>query len=147
MLRITRKSVALAALAALAASALIVPGTGSAGTKTIMVTRTVKITWVTHLAGAGGKTAGKCSGTFGKGQVTGTVIPPVSTLVCHVKGGTIKGHSSDGKFDGKTVTSHPKLTGTGKYKRLKGKATSKGHFNGANESGGITFVWTGKASW
>src|SRR4051794_38019159 len=102
MLRNTRGALALAALAVLVAAALIGPASGSAGTKRITATKSFKITWVTHLSGRGGKTAGTCSGPFGKGQVTGTVIPPISTLTCHVKGGTVTGHGTDGKFDGKT---------------------------------------------
>ena len=71
-------------------------------------------------------------------SVTGTVTPPKVTVKLKCKGGTITMKTTDATIKGAFFVSTSKLSGTGKYKKLKGKTKNKGPVAG----GASTFVGT-----
>jgi hypothetical protein len=134
---ITRRSVILVATTALACLALIAPSAASAKKVTIVAK--------THLVAGddagGGKLEGTATGTFGKCKVTGTAVPPSSTIRLHLKRGTVIATVKNGHLEGGKVVGTFKLKGTGKYKNLKG---------GGKFSSDLTaskFTYKGNASW
>ena len=127
----SRKSVALAAATALAAAGLAVPVAASA--------KKVSITAKLGLAPqGGGKTTGTASGTFGRATASGTAVPPKMITKLKVKGGTVTITVRDGHVASGNVVGTFKLSGTGKYKKLKGSGRMKGNIN--------TFLFTFKGS-
>ena len=76
---------------------------------------------------SGGVLGGKVlSGIFGKGTQSGKILPPVTKAKWKVKGGTVTAKTTDGHLVGAVINGTAKLTGTGKYKKLKAKCTIKG---------------------
>jgi hypothetical protein len=131
MLRISRKTTALAVSSVLVVGALAGPSMASAK----KIKFTVKVDNITTGTKLSGKVTG---GTFGKGTQKGTALPPKISATWKLKGGTITWKSPDGHIDGPNILGTCKMTGTGKYKKLKAKckvvgvlATNKFVFTGS----------------
>ena len=121
MSRISRRTLAPAAVSAFAAGALIGPAAASA--KSIKINCTVPNNKLdgTKLSGSV-----SCKSPKASGKQSGVGMPPVLKVVWTVKGGTIKVSVKDGHIVGADVVGTGKVTGTGKYKKLKGKVKIKG---------------------
>jgi len=136
MLHITRRSTAATAATTLICGALLMPAVAPAKTVKFTIT-TGKLTLET-----GGKFKGTARGTFGRGTVTGTAVPPNVTLKLRVRGGTISLRSRDGRASGATVRGTFRLVrGTGRYKGIKGR----GSFTGS--IGTFVFKYKGTATY
>jgi len=135
VLHIIRRPLTIAAATALSCGVLVAPSTASAKTVKFSIT-----TGKLQLA-AGGKVSGKASGTFGKGTLTGTVVPPNIKLTFKFKGGTITATSKDAHTAGGNVLGTIRLKGTGRYKKLKGS----GKFTGSPAT--FVFKYTGTATY
>ena len=119
MSRINRKVLAMAVSSMLVAGAMVAPSMASA--------KTIKGQVKVKSVNTAGKLSGDVlSGVFGKGKQSGTVLPPQIRAVWKVKGGTVKAKTDDGHIVGADIVATAKLTGTGKYKKLKAKCTVKG---------------------
>ena len=112
-----RRLSTIALASALAAGALIAPSMASA--------KTVKFKVKAPAKTAGTVITGKFSGTFGKGKVTGVSTPPRVTTTLHAKGGKIILKTEDGHIDGAYIIGTFTMSGTGKYKKIKGKGKLK----------------------
>jgi hypothetical protein len=119
---VNRRMVGLAVSSMLVAGALVGPSMASA--KKIKINCTVPNNKLT-----GTKLSGKfsCSSPKSTGTESGIGTPPVLKVVFNVKGGgTIKILIKDGTLKGSAVVGTGKVTGTGKYKKLKGKVKING---------------------
>ena len=116
----TIRKVVSMAVASVIAVGVLVPALASAK-KTVKVnmTQTAKVTGIKLTGTVTGKPFGKC-------KVTGTVTPPKVTAKWKCKGGTITLKTTDATIVGSNFISTSKLSGTGKYKGLKGKTKNKG---------------------
>lgn len=136
----TSKVLALVAAMALVATALIAPGVAPA-----KKALTVNIAAPMGIKG-GGSITGKASGSIGgysfkKMAVTGTAVPPKMTAVFNLAGGKVVAKTTDGHVKKGVLYGTFKLSGTGKFKNIKG---------GGNLSASLTsfvFKWVGKASY
>jgi hypothetical protein len=120
---------ALAVSSALVAGALVGPSMASAKAKKVKINCVVPKNVLTGTALSGDVS---CKGGFTKGTIkgkqSGIGTPPVLKIVWKFKGGTIKCYIKDGHSVGATVQGTGKVTGTGKYKKLKGKVVIVGSF-------------------
>ena len=134
MSRMNRGVAALAVSSALVAGALVGPSMASA--KSIKINCTVPNNKLT-----GTKLSGtvSCKSPKTSGKQSGIGTPPVLKIVWKVKGGTIKVLVKDGHIVGSAVIGNGKVTGTGKYKKLKGKVK----INGSLTTNKYTFIGTG----
>ena len=119
MSKISRTTMALAVSSVLIAGALVGPSMASAK----KIKFTVKVDNITTGTKLSGKVTG---GTFGKGTQKGTAFPPKIQATWKLKGGTITWKSPDGSVVGANIVGTCKMTGTGKYKKLKAKCKVKG---------------------
>src|SRR6185503_15438579 len=120
---INRKAVSMA-VASVAAVGVLVPTLASAK-KTVKVnmSQNAKLTGIKLTGTATGKPFGKC-------KVSGTVTVPKVTAKWKCKGGTVTLKTKDARIVGANFVSSAKLSGTGKYKGLKGKVIGKGSTGG-----------------
>jgi hypothetical protein len=136
-MRINQNAKFGALVAVVATGALMAPSVAPAKT-------TKKYTVKIQNKSQNGKLTGAISGTFGKGQQTGTSAPPKIVSTWHLKGGTITLYINDGHQQGATVAgSVSKIKGTGKYKKIKQKG--KGKISGDFTTSVYTF--TGKVTY
>ena len=117
-MHVNRKLTATVVSSAIVAAALV-PSMAAAKTVKVDMTQ-VQTAKGTDLTGTvKGKPFGKC--TF-----TGKLLIPVVTAKWKCKGGTITLKTKNASLKGTFFVADAKLTGTGKYKKLKGKVKSKG---------------------
>lgn len=135
MMRSINRTVAALGATALVSVGAIAPAAATAKTASFTIT-----SGKLKLA-QGGKFTGSASGTFGKGTVSGTAVPPRVTMTLRVKGGTITAVSSKADTVGGKVRGSFTLKGTGKFRKIKGKGSFTGN------PGSFVFVWKGKATY
>jgi len=132
------KVLGLVAVMALVGAALIAPAAAPAKALTFSASAPMGIK-------GGGSIVGKATGSIGntsfkKVAVTGTAVPPKMTAVFNLAGGKIIASTKDGHVKKGVLYGTFKLSGTGKYKNIRG---------GGNLSASLTtfvFKWNGKAS-
>ena len=129
---INRKNASIAIASVLAVGALA-PSIASAKSVNAKLVQTSKVTGI--------KLVGTATGTFGKCKAKGTVTPPKVTVKYTCKGGTITFKTNDAKIVGSNFVSTAKLSGTGKYKKIKGS------MKGTGSTGGGPATFKGKVSY
>ena len=129
-MNINRKVMSMAIASAFIVGATV-PGVASAKKVKVNMSQIAKTDGIKLTGTVKGKPFGKCT-------VKGTVTVPVVRVTWKCKGGTVKLATDDATIKGAFFVSTSKLTGTGKYKKLKGKTKNKGSVNG----GPGTFIGT-----